>query len=175
MRVKIVVASALLLLFAGLSSPALADIVIGQPAPALAGTQLDGKPFDLSAQHGKVVIINFWARWCAPCREEMPALDSVYRHHKKDLTVIGISMDHGRYRDEVTKIMHAFGYPAALFGDMKPDDFGWPEALPTTYIIDRNGILNTQISATQTPIKEQDLEKMLQPLLPDEHLVDKRR
>src|ERR1700744_2480766 len=89
-----------------------ADPVIGQPAPALMGKLLDGKPFDLSKLHGKVVIVNFWAHWCAPCREEMPAFDSIYRQHKKDLVVIGVSTDKDRHGDDVVKIMQSFSYPA---------------------------------------------------------------
>ena len=167
MRVKIFIAMvATLFALPWLCSPAQADVVIGQPAPALSGIQLNGKPFDLAAQRGKVVIVNFWASWCAPCSEEMPALDSISRHHKKQgLEVIGISMDRERRRDDVSGIMHAFGYPAAMLGDIKINEFGWPDKLPTTYIVDKNGLLNAQIPDNQTPVKEQELEKILQPLL----------
>jgi peroxiredoxin len=146
--------------------PALADVAIGQPAPVLTGAQLDGKSFDLAAQKGKVVIINFWASWCAPCREEMPAFDSIYRRYRKQgLEVVGISMDKARHRDEVTGIMHAFAYPAAMLDDMKTNDFGWPDKLPTTYIVDKNGVLSTQIPTDETPVKEEMLEKIVGPLL----------
>jgi len=50
-----------------------------QLAPPLTATLLDGSRFSLSAHSGKVVLVNFWASWCAPCREEMPAIDSFYR------------------------------------------------------------------------------------------------
>jgi cytochrome c biogenesis protein CcmG, thiol:disulfide interchange protein DsbE len=51
---------------------------VGQAAPALVVPELNGQLFDLRALRGKVVIVNFWATWCPPCREEMPALDSFY-------------------------------------------------------------------------------------------------
>ncbi len=54
---------------------------VGQPAPALVAQELSGQTFDLAAQRGKVVVINFWATWCPPCRKEMPALDAFYRKY----------------------------------------------------------------------------------------------
>src|SRR5690348_11413618 len=67
---------------------------IGQPAPALVVPQLDGKTFDLASERGKVVIVNFWATWCSPCRAEMPLLDSFYqRYRTRGLVLIGVSVD----------------------------------------------------------------------------------
>lgn len=173
MRVKAIA----LVLFAFLSLPlaARADIVIGKPAPALSGKLVNGKKFDLADQRGKVVVVNFWARWCAPCREEMPALDSLYRHNKKNLVVIGVSMDHHRYRDEVTKIAKGVSYPSATFADMKTNDFGWPDALPMTYVVDKNGLLAAQVPSSMVPIKEAEMEKMLKPLMTNQHIVDKNK
>jgi thiol-disulfide isomerase/thioredoxin len=54
---------------------------LGQPAPALLVQELNGQTFDLAALRGKVVVINFWATWCPPCRQEMPTLDAFYRRH----------------------------------------------------------------------------------------------
>jgi len=54
---------------------------LGQPAPALVVQELNGQTFDLATLRGKVVVINFWATWCPPCRQEMPALDEFYRRY----------------------------------------------------------------------------------------------
>ena len=67
---------------------------VGQPAPALVVPELNGQSFDLSALRGKVVVINFWATWCQPCRQEMPALSAFYRqYHGQGLEMIGLSAD----------------------------------------------------------------------------------
>ena len=74
--------------------PAQAAPSMDQPAPALVVTQLDGQTFDLSKLRGKVVLVNYWATWCAPCRKEMPTLDTFYRrYHEQGLEMIGISID----------------------------------------------------------------------------------
>src|SRR5271167_1380453 len=90
---------------------------VGQPAPALVVQELDGQTFDLSAMRGKVVVINFWATWCQPCRQEMPALDAFYRqYHGQSLVMIGLSADRPHERSDVSKVMQSFSYPAAMLG-----------------------------------------------------------
>src|ERR1700675_5071885 len=72
-------------------SPAAAQLQVGMPAPAVRAELLDGGTFDSLKQSGKVVVLNFWATWCKPCREEMPALDAYYRAHRAEgLEVIAI-------------------------------------------------------------------------------------
>src|SRR5258708_1801560 len=66
---------------------------VGQ-VPSLAVPELDGKTFDLGALRGQVVIVNFWATWCPPCRQEMPMLDAFYRrYHARGVELIGLSAD----------------------------------------------------------------------------------
>jgi len=81
------------LLLLGCCSPAFAASE-GQPAPAMQAKLLDGTTFNLADDNGKVVIVNMWATWCAPCREEMPALDAYYRkHHDQGLVLIAPAVD----------------------------------------------------------------------------------
>jgi len=149
------------------AATAFASATVGEAAPALDVAQLDGQKFDLSAQRGKVVIVNFWATWCPPCREEMPALDAFYRqHHGHGLEMIGLSIDRPRDRSDVTKIMQSFSYPAAMLDDAKVNDFGAPDALPMTVVVDGNGVVRAKLTPDQTPVTERSLSDAVLPLLP---------
>src|SRR5271156_4170386 len=109
------------------ASGAFAAPDVGQPAPALVAQELNGQTFDLAAQHGKVVVINFWATWCPPCRKEMPALDAFYRkYHSQGLEIIGMSVDRPHDSSDVRSVMQSYSYPAAISEDATVNDFGSP-------------------------------------------------
>jgi thiol-disulfide isomerase/thioredoxin len=145
---------------------ALAKAELGQAAPALVVEELNGSVFDLSAERGKVTIVNFWATWCAPCRREMPALEAVFRrYHDKGLEVIALSADRPHDRATVTKTAESFSYPAAMLDDAKSDGFGNPSALPLTYVVDANGIVRAKFTPEDQPLTEDSLNAAVAPLL----------
>jgi cytochrome c biogenesis protein CcmG, thiol:disulfide interchange protein DsbE len=147
-------------------SGVLAATDIGQPAPALVVKELSGQTFDLAAQRNKVVVVNFWATWCPPCRHEMPAIDAFYRkYHSQGLEVIGVSMDRPRDASEVHNVMQSYSYPAAISDDAAVNDFGTPYTLPVTFVIDRRGVLRAKITPDEVPLTEQSLAKVVLPLL----------
>ena len=142
-----------------------AEPAIGEPAPALVATELNGQSFDLAAQRGKVVIVNFWATWCGPCRVEMPALDGFYQAFRgQGLVLIGISVDRWADRGKVARLMHDFSYPAAMINEAQANDFPRPKVIPTTYIIDRAGVLR----AIQHQATPKSLAETVLPLLKKE-------
>ena len=146
-------------------APAVA-ITEGKPAPALEATLLDGRNFSLASQTGKVVIINFWATWCAPCRAEMPALDTYYRQHRDEgLVMIAISMDDPRDEAKVREVMKAFAFPAALGRDSNFKGYARIWRLPLTFVVDRSGVLRKQDwygdPGIDTPLLEQTVTPWL--------------
>ena len=146
-----------------------APIRVGERAPALVVPRLDGAEFELAALHGKVVIINFWATWCSPCRAEMPQLDAFYkRYHAQGLELLGLSVDDAQDRDAVAHIMKSFSYPAALAVAAKVNDFGAPLAVPMTWIIDAQGVVRARLIAGNA-VTLASLEQTVVPLLPQPH------
>jgi cytochrome c biogenesis protein CcmG, thiol:disulfide interchange protein DsbE len=139
---------------------------VGQSAPALIVPQLNGELFDLAKERGKVVIVNFWATWCSPCRAEMPVLDSFYeRYRARGLVLIGMSVDAADDRAEVVRVMQKFHYPAALASSVKVNGFGAPVAVPMTWIIDSRGTVRARLLAGNA-VTEQSLTQTVLPLLP---------
>jgi cytochrome c biogenesis protein CcmG/thiol:disulfide interchange protein DsbE len=162
------VVSAILLGAAG----AFASATVGAPAPPLVVQELDGKTFDLASLRGKVVIVNFWATWCPPCRKEMPILNDFYRrYHERGLEMIGLSVDRLHDRSDVQNVMRSFSYPAAMLDDAQADRFGTPSTLPVTFVIDRQGIVRAELTSEATPLTEDRLAQAVLPLLGASHQV----
>jgi cytochrome c biogenesis protein CcmG, thiol:disulfide interchange protein DsbE len=139
---------------------------IGEPAPVLKATELDGQAFDLSAEHGKVVIVNFWATWCPPCRAEMPALDGFYRAFRdRGLVLIGLSVDRWADRAKVGALMRQYSYPAAMINEVLANDFPRPREIPITYVIDRTGMLRAILRPGRIAVTPKTLAETVLPLL----------
>jgi thiol-disulfide isomerase/thioredoxin len=138
----------------------------GAPAPALILPLIDGRTLDVGALKGKVVIVNFWATWCTPCRAEMPSLDAYYRAHRAEgLEVVGVSQDKERDRAKVKSVMSAFAYPAGLDLDARADGFGPINALPATFILDRHGVVRAVMNLDGKPLNAETLDPVIRPLL----------
>ena len=136
---------------------------IGKAAPALVITELNGQTFDLAKLRGKVVLVNYWATWCAPCRKDMPKLDAFYRsHHQQNLEIIGISVDRQGDLAKVRKVMASLAYPVAILKDITVDGFGEPEGVPITWIIDADGNVRDRM----IDVRDELLRGIVVPLLP---------
>lgn len=144
-------------------SSALAGPSIDTPAPSLIVTQLDGQTFDLAKLHGKVVLVNYWATWCAPCKKEMPIINSFYQRHRGDgLEVIGISADRPQDFAKMRKMSSSLAYPTATMNQITDNGFGPPEGFPLTYVVDGSGVIRDKF----IDVREQLLRDVVLPLLP---------
>jgi thiol-disulfide isomerase/thioredoxin len=161
---RLALAAALLATFGG---PALAaSLRVGAPAPALGFRTLDGQEVDLSTLKGKVVLVNIWATWCAPCRAEMPMLDAYYRSHRdQGFVLLGLSADRTRDKDEVRRVMSAFSYPTGMLADAKPNAIGEPRSLPMSFILDKAGIVRAVFGADGVTLTGQKLDAVVSPLM----------
>jgi peroxiredoxin len=113
----------------------------GTDAPAVTFEMLDGSALPLRQLKGQVVLVNFWATWCPPCRAEMPGFQSVYdARHSDGFTVVGVSTDEGS-RQQVASYLraHAISYPVAVATQQTVAAFGGVSSLPTSLLIDRQG------------------------------------
>jgi cytochrome c biogenesis protein CcmG, thiol:disulfide interchange protein DsbE len=140
-----------------------AEPVMDEPAPPLVLTRLDGQPFDLAKLRDKVVLINFWATWCAPCRKEFPLLGAFYRrYHDRGLEVIAISIDRSGDMDKVRRQMASIAYPVAVLKDIAVNGIGKPEGVPVTYVIDTSGVVRDKFIELRNGL----LNDVVVPLLP---------
>jgi cytochrome c biogenesis protein CcmG, thiol:disulfide interchange protein DsbE len=155
--------AAAILCIASAAGPARAAPEIGTTAPALVITELDGNTFDLTKLRGKVVLVNYWATWCAPCRKDMPKLDAFYRqHHDQNLEIVGISVDRDRDLEKVRKVMTKLAYPVATLKGITVDGFGPPKGVPITWIIDTDG----KVRDMMIDVRDELLNGLVLPLLP---------
>lgn len=135
-------------------------------APALQIALSDGTQFDLAAARGRVVLVNFWATWCGPCRAEMPMLDRFYQSRSaRGLELIGLSEDRPAKRGFAAAAMNGLHYPFAMLSDAETNDFGRPRTLPVTYVLDRKGIVRAILRPESEAISEAELVATVDPLL----------
>ena len=136
---------------------------IDEAAPPLVLTTLDGSTFDLGKLHGKVVMVNYWATWCAPCRKEMPKLDAFYKkYHSKGLEIVGISIDFERDLEKARKVARTVAYPTAVAKSITDDGFGIPKAVPITWIVDTDGKVRDRF----IEVRDELFNDIVVPLLP---------
>lgn len=117
---------------------------VGDAAPTFAAMTLDGREVTLESLRGDVVLLNLWATWCAPCREETPYLQEIYEEHRGEgFEVVGISMDTGDAADDVAMFVEEYdvSYTILHDGTMQPMDTYHVLGLPATFLLDREGVL----------------------------------
>ena len=115
-------------------------------APDFALTSTSGKKINLSDYKGKIVILDFWATWCGPCRRGVPDLVDIQKEFKDKVVVIGISLDDQRTMGDIMPFMKEYGinYPIVYGTSKVVMDYGNIEAIPTSFVIDKNGFIVDQ-------------------------------
>lgn len=151
--------AAISLLFAG--STASARIKPGQPAPSYTLTTFDKTKISSEQLRGQVVILNFWATWCGPCRQELPALDHYNRDHAKDgLRVFAVATEDSVSDSYLKPLATALSFPLAH--SIRGQGLAPLGAVPTNFVIDRHGVIRW---AQAGAFDAETLEQVIGPLL----------
>jgi cytochrome c biogenesis protein CcmG, thiol:disulfide interchange protein DsbE len=155
------------LLTFGVLSKGSSGLAVGDAAPTGALPQLEGEGSgSLADYRGRWVLVNFWASWCIPCRQEAPALESFQRAHAgEDFTVLGI--DTRDLSEDGRKFVREYGltYPQLRDGDGKRShDFG-TSGVPESFLIDPRG--KVRLIPPKGPVVEEYLRDYVAPMLPD--------
>jgi peroxiredoxin len=117
-----------------------ANIALATPAPDFTLKSLDGPNLRLQEQRGKVVLLNFWATWCGPCREEMPQLNKLYEKYRPSgFTLLGVNVDEDSRNAAGIAGQMGVKFPVLLDGDKRVAKLYDLSAMPSTVLIDRDG------------------------------------
>jgi thiol-disulfide isomerase/thioredoxin len=130
--------------------------------PAMSLRDLDGKPISPSDWRGKVVLLNFWATWCGPCRAEIPMLVALQTHYQDHLVVVGLSIDEAPV-ETVREFVrgHDVNYPVAIVGEDVQRAFGGIGSVPLTFVVKPDGgIVQRHVGLLNGPLTEHEVRAL---------------
>ena len=136
---------------------------LGATAPDFSLPQLNGHPLELSDYRGKVVLLDFWATWCDPCRDEIPRFEALQsKHGQEGLQIIGVSMDDTP--DPVREFYEQFkmNYPVVLGNAQIGELYGGVLGLPIAFVIARDGHIHSKhVGTTNISVFEREIMTLL--------------
>jgi len=139
-RSKVKCLAALAMVLTGVTPASARPVKVGEQAPKFTITTFDNRKIKLEELRGKVIIINYWATWCGPCKREMPLLDVFHRKLKdKGLEVFSITTEDSVPKRQLREVESLLSFPLA--SSLRGSGYGIQNAVPTNYVIDRNGIV----------------------------------
>jgi peroxiredoxin len=139
---------------------------VGAAAPAATLVTLEGQKISTTDLLGRVVVLTFWATWCAPCREELPLLSGYLTQHSERLSVLAFSLDTPDKLAEVREVAHSLRFPVGLMSNSSAPGYGRIWRLPVNFTIDRAGRLaNDGWKEKQPAWTVARLERVVTPLL----------
>lgn len=155
------------LAFFAVASVLLASAAFGQaaaqkPLPNLALDRIDGEKWNLEDDRGSVVLLNFWATWCAPCRSEIPILVNLSDKYKADgLKVVGVSVDSENVA-QINKFIKDFEIDYSIVLAVPGSSLSQQKAIPMSLLIDEKGVLAKKyVGAVEKAILEKDIRVLL--------------
>ena len=153
------------LAFGALAPAAAATPVANAVAPDFTLRGADGRNVRLDELRGQVVLVNFWATWCGPCREEMPRLDTLYqKYHKSGFVLLGVNVDDDPRTALATAAKLNVSFPVLLDTDKKVSKLYDLNTMPSTVVIDRDGKMRFLTRGYRAGT-EGDYEKQIRGLL----------
>jgi len=134
-----------------------------RPAPDFTLPQLDGQQLQLSSYRGKVVLLDFWATWCVPCRAEIPEfIEFQKKYGERGLQIIGVSMDDGPEPVRTFYQQFHMNYPVVMGTARTGEQYGGVLGLPIAFVISRDGrIYSKKIGAADMQELEREIQKLL--------------
>lgn len=125
-----------------LSASAASALEAGAKPPEIGLKDFSGKPVSLASLKGKVVLVDFWATWCAPCKEELPVLQKLYaKYRKQGFVVVAVSVDKDAKNARKFAKKLGLSFPVVHDAGHKVSGAYKPPKMPSSYVIDRKGIV----------------------------------
>jgi thiol-disulfide isomerase/thioredoxin len=137
----------------------------GTRAPEIGLKDLGGKPVNVAELKGRVVLVDFWASWCAPCREELPVLEGLFRKYREQgLVIVGVGLD--KDAKNVSKFLRAnpLSFTVVHDADGAVADRYAPPKMPSSYLVDRKGVVrrvHAGFKASDKATLEREIKELL--------------